>query len=140
MTAASHDASTHSERAATTSTRPRLVTATSEVITVPLDREGGPRMLVHLPVAAWLLDDGGPVVIISAMAMGDAQIDAAAAVAEARGIWPEAVVLERRPHDRDHADDPRATVADYLELTPRGIRIRPDHVNLERRGMHLSHA
>ena len=130
---------THAEPEATISTRPRLVTATSEVITVPLERDGGPRSLVNLPVAAWLLDDSGPVVIISAMAMGKARIDAAAAVATACARWPDAVVLERRPQDPDHADDPRATVADYAELTARGARVRPDYAELDRRGMRLSH-
>lgn len=107
---------------------------------MPLEHRALPTPPVSLPVAAWLMDDGGWVVVISAMAMGTARIDAAAAVSVARATWPGAVVLERRPHDRGRADDPRATVADYVELTDRGTRIPADHAELERRGMHLSHA
>lgn len=141
MTAARLDTPTHPRGVATMSTGPRLVTAGSEFITVPSERRDALRAPYSLPVTAWLLSDCGCVVIISAMGMGNARIDAAIAVGRVQSRWSRALVLEkRRPYDGERAHHPRSTDATYVELNAHGRRIRPDFEELDRRGLHLDHS
>ncbi|MGZ8179549.1 hypothetical protein ACXVUM_16595 [Williamsia sp. SKLECPSW1] len=94
----------------------------------------------ELPVAAWRLEDGGTVVMVSAMGVEHgAVIDAAQTVDGIRSRWPSSTVVMRRPRGTQPMADPRSEVVDYVQLTADGGHLPVDHDALLRRGMRLSH-